>query len=167
MKKLILILLASTLVSVAAFADHPSSLGIGIVAGPHFSEGGAGTDVGLSLKLPSMPIFWAVRLGINSNYTSLGITGDHYFIDEALLRDGKLRLDWYAGLGGYASLGFGNDDANAAIGARVPIGLSWHITPEFELWLGIAPSLGLSILPEFNFPDWFIPGELGLRIWLK
>ena len=61
MKKLIMILLAATFVSVAAFADHPKGMGVGLVAGGNFGSGGAATDIGLSLKLPSMPIFWAVR----------------------------------------------------------------------------------------------------------
>ncbi|HCM27992.1 MAG: hypothetical protein A2Z99_05125 [Treponema sp. GWB1_62_6] len=167
MKKLIMILLAATFVSVAAFADHPKGMGVGLVAGGNFGSGGAATDIGLSLKLPSMPIFWAARLSLNADYFGLGVTGDKYMIDKMLFKEGSFKLDWYAGLGGYANLGFGNSDANASLGARLPIGLSWHITREFELWLGIAPSLGLSLLPEFNFPDWFIPGELGLRIWLK
>jgi hypothetical protein len=167
MKKLFLVFLASALVSVAAFADHPKGMGIGAVAGGNFGTEGSGSDIGLSLKLPSMPIFWAFRLGFSSSYTSLGVTGDKYFVDENLFKEGSFRLDWYAGVGGYANLGVVGSDAFAALGARVPIGVSWHITKEFELWLGLAPSLGLSLMPEFRFPDFFIPGELGLRIWMK
>jgi hypothetical protein len=165
MKKLAFIIMVSSLLSVGAFADHPKGLGVGVVGGANFSSDGSGSDIGLSLKLPSMPIFWALQLSINDSI-ALGVSGDKYLIDKELLKEGDFRLDWYAGIGGYAGLGIG-DVTHASIGARVPIGLSWHITREFELWLGLAPSLGITLAPELNFPDFFFASELGLRIWLK
>lgn len=166
MKKSVLILIAFLLIGPAVFADHPKGMGIGVVGGGNFGGTGFAGDIGLSLKLQSMPIFWGLYLNVNQDYLGIRATGDKYFTDENLIKEGSFRLDWYLGLGGYAALGLGNDSTSAAIGARLPIGLSWHITKEFELWLGVAPSLGLSISP-FQFPDWGVPGELGIRVWLK
>lgn len=168
MKKIVLILAIALALSTAAFADHPGGkIGIGIVGGTTYGEGGVGDgDIGLALKLTSMPIFWGIHMSFTDAGVGLGLTGDVYFNDARLLREGSFTLDWFLGLGGYANLGFWDSSTTAAIGARVPIGLSWHITREFELWLDIAPSLGLAVNP-LNFPDWGICGELGFRVWLK
>ena len=164
MKKTALVLVALLALSMAAYADHPNKLGIGIVGGSGYGSGTIGGDIGLALKLTSMPIYWQANVRLSSGYFGLGVTGDKYFYDQNLLREGSFKLDWFLGLGGYANLGLG-DSAAAAIGARVPVGLSWHITKEFELWLDVAPSLGIGIVP-FNFPDWNVGGELGFRVWM-
>lgn len=162
MKKALSILFTLLALSGLAFADHPrKSIGVGIVGG----GGVGGGDIGLALKLPSAPVFWGLHLAMDSSHVSLGATGDYYFNDETLLKEDKFKLDWYLGLGGYANLGFGSS-ASASMGARIPVGLSWHITKEYELWLGIAPSLGIGIVP-FSFPDWDVAGELGFRVWLN
>jgi hypothetical protein len=163
MKRIAILLSLLLAVTGAAFADHAySKVGIGLVGG----GGVQGGDIGLALKLPKSPLFWGLHLNIYSGYVGLGATGDKYFNDETLVREGNFKLDWYMGLGGYANLGFGSS-ASASIGARLPVGLSWHITKTAELWLGIAPSLGIGILPSFSFPNWDIAGELGFRLWLN
>ncbi|MDR2633119.1 MAG: hypothetical protein LBC51_05800 [Treponema sp.] len=73
-------------------------------------------------------------------------------------------------MGGYLSLGSwnggsGHDDGFAlAVGARVPIGLSWEFLEHFELFGNIYASLGFGIVP-FYFPDWGVGGEIGVRYW--
>jgi len=167
MKKIVLVLAIVLALSASAFADHPGNkIGLGIVGGTGFGGNDFGSNIGLALKLQSMPIYWGAHLRFNTDGLGIGLTGDVYFNDARLLSEGSFKLDWFLGLGGYASLGFWDSDTYAAIGARVPIGLSWHITREFELWLDVAPSLGLGISP-LDFPDWDIAGELGLRVWLK
>jgi hypothetical protein len=96
----------------------------------------------------------------------LGLTADHYFIDEMLLREGGFKLDWFMGLGAYGNFVFADNSAIAA-GARLPIGLSWHFARHFELWAAIAPSLGMKVTPDFEFPDFWFAGEIGFRAWLK
>lgn len=165
MKRLVIVLCAALAFAPAAFADHPSGMGIGLVASGDYGIHGVGGQVGLSLKFSGVPIFWAARLAFNSSFLSLGVTGDKYFTDDNLVSEKGFNLDWFLGLGGYADLTVGNV-VGAAIGARLPVGLSWHITKEFELWLDVAPSLGIGISP-LNFPDWSVPAELGFRAWLK
>jgi hypothetical protein len=166
MKKIVIVLTILLALSASTFADHPAKrMGIGIVGGSGYGSGTTGGDIGLALKLESMPIYWQLNVHLVNGYFGLGATGDVYFNDENLLKEGDFKLDWFLGLGGYANLGFGSS-ASAAVGARVPVGLSWHITREFELWLDVVPSLGISVVP-LEFPDWNVGGELGFRVWLK
>jgi hypothetical protein len=181
MKKLLFIVLIGLLVSTAAFADH-QGLGIGIVGGGGWGGAGFGWPA-LSLKIPSVPIFWGIYLPLNSYGWGMGVTGDFYFFDKNLVtndftnEDGtyKFRLDWYLGLGGFMNMYFWNNkhgygDFNLDLGVRVPVGLSWHIIRQLELFLGIHPGVGIWI-GDYN-KDWqvpvhfFIGGEIGLRLWL-
>lgn len=164
MKKIILIVMVLLLIGgVSAFAEHPDGLGIGIIGGGGYGAGGGGGGAGLSLKLPSLPIYWAANLRINSDHFGLGVTGDYYLYDESLLSEGVLDLGWFFGVGGVVNLGFG-DDFGFNFGVRAPIGLSLQIQP-FEVFLDIAPAIGLGIVPDFGL-FWDFAGELGVRIWL-
>lgn len=86
MKRLLLVLILVVFFSGVAFADHPENkLGIGVMgrwAGLWDGTGSPGAA--LSLKIPGVPIFWGINLGINKDYFSLGISGDSIFL-KALL----------------------------------------------------------------------------------
>jgi len=179
-KKLFIFVLAVVIATGTAFADHPKGTGIGVVG---FYPGG----VGLSLKLPSIPIFWAVSLGFYSGYDSyfsLNVSGDYYMIDKKL--GGPVH--WFLGLGGFFSFNtYTNSYYSAeyswtdlAFGARVPIGLSIQPIPLLEIFLDIAPSLGMIIngeqaytyngnryVPRKGSAGFYFafPVELGLRFW--
>jgi len=60
-----------------------------------------------------------------------------------------------------------NEKFLSAAGVRFPLGLSWHINKEYELFLALDPSVGLSISPDLKFPDLYFAAELGLRYWMK
>jgi hypothetical protein len=147
------------------FADHPSGLGIGVQAGGSsgWGSGGFGGAAALSLKLPSMPIFWAVRLDLGDGYFGLGLSGDKYFIDDKLLP--KAGLNWYLGFGlGLGLWGF-SDTLGLGVSARLPIGLSWQPIPLLEIFLQVVPTLGVQVLPDFHFPYGGIGGDIGIRLW--
>jgi hypothetical protein len=168
MKKLLLVLALALILSVSVFADHPGGLGIGIQGGYYggWESGSGAPGAALSLKLPSIPIFWAISAHGESNFFTLGVAGDLYLIENALVP--QINLHWHAGLGGWVGIGLGGDDLVLALGARVPIGLHIHLLDNFlELFLGVAPNLGVVISPEFHFPAGGWPIELGIRIWLK
>ncbi len=165
MKKLLFGFIIASVLGTAVYADHPSKLGIGGVIGGGYGGYGAGGDLGLSLKLTSMPIFWAFNVSLNSSGVGLRATGDYYFIDTDFITEKGFNLDWYFGAGGYVNIAVGGG-LGLAVGGRAPIGLSWHITNDIEFWLAAAPSLGLGIVP-LKFPDWSLPAEIGLRFWLK
>jgi opacity protein-like surface antigen len=182
MKKFILVTLIALIAGTVAFADH-EGLGIGIVGGGGYAGAGFGYP-GLSLKLPSVPVFWGIYLPLNSNGFGFGLTGDYYFFDGSLVakemtnEDGtyKFKLDWYLGLGGFVNMYFWEDkdrygNFNFDFGVRIPVGLSWHIITPLELFLGVHPGLGIWIgkyNDELAAPVHpFFNGEIGLRLWLK
>jgi len=160
MKKLFLILILAIIITGTAFAQHPKGTGIGgMWSGSFFN--GVYNGAALSLKLPSVPIYWGVHAHGWDGGLYLAISGDKYFVDEILVKD--VGLGWYFGVGGYLGLTFASPPS-AHFGARMPIGLSWMPIKYFELFLGLTPSLGISIRP-FDFPTWGIPLEIGLRVW--
>lgn len=168
MKKLVAVcIIGLSLGAIGAFADHPDGWGLGIVG----RGGYGGFGPAFSLKAPSLPIYWGINLTIKPDYFGVNVTGDYYIIDKALVPD--INLDWYFGVGGYASLGSwsngkgydGHDGFALAAGVRAPIGLSWEFLEHFELFGDIFMGLGLWIVP-FHFPDWDGGGEIGIRYWL-
>jgi hypothetical protein len=159
------------------FAQHPGGLGIGVQGGYGGGLGGA-----LSLKVPSLPVYWAISVGpfeSGSGYSAIGfgVSGDFYMFDQALLPD--IGLGWYLGFGAgvgwysYDSSSSNADYASLSISGRVPIGLSWMIPipVKLELFLQIVPSLTFYI--GMNGSDArsglgtnFFGGDAGIRIWL-
>ena len=184
MKKLVLVLVLAVIISVSAFADHPDGWGVGIMGtfGGGWSGGGIGYGAALSLKAPQLPIFWGVNLHIGSDYFGFGIIGDNYIIHSPLVQD--VGLHWYLGIGGW--LNFYNYSYSAptdysytsfAFGARLPIGLSFQPISLLEVFLDIAPSLGIAIDSEgkygntvaheggLHFPAGGWPFAIGIRLW--
>jgi hypothetical protein len=173
MKKLVLALLIGLLVSTVAFADH-EGFGIGIIGGGGggLNFGGVG-NVGLSLKIPQVPVFWAVYGNFVRDFPGLGITADYYFIDSTMVEekltgdDGSyynLILHWYLGGGVFFNLHPYSNGAFFDIGVRVPVGLSWHIIKPLEMFLAVVPGVGLAnwVRNPFHFG---VNGEIGLRYW--
>jgi len=180
MKKILIILILAAIMTGTAFADHPKGFGIGIVG---FYPGGGG----LSLKIPSIPIFWAVNLGFGGHdywgykdsWFSINLTGDYYFLDNRL--GGPVH--WFLGVGGF--LGVENHSGKSGdtdwgwtdvhLGARIPIGLSIQPVKIFEIFLDIAPGFGINFYGDSKHGNygrgsgmgsfWYWPIELGLRFW--
>jgi len=167
MKKMLLVSILILVMAGAAFADHPNDkFGIGIMAGywGGWEKGGGSAHTALSLKIPNIPIFWAINLGFDSNYFRMGVSGDYYLAEGVLVSD--INLHWFAGLGAWVNLAFVSDNTYLSLGGRVPIGLSWHVLEIMEIFLDIAPSLGFQVTPDFHFPSGGWPIEIGIRIWL-
>jgi len=171
-KKIILFTILITFLSAGfAFADYPKGWGIGIQGGFY---GGWGGEFGLSrgaaisLKVPSVDIFWAIDLSINNNHFGLGVSGDKYFLHNALVP--SIGLDWYIGGGVGVGLGL-RDDRNNPISlnavVRIPIGLSFQPIDLFEIYLQMVPQIGFQFLPGFHFPIGGWPINLGIRLWFK
>jgi|TergutMp193P3_1026864.scaffolds.fasta_scaffold22514_3 hypothetical protein len=171
MKKLLLVLLVGLGLTTSAFADH-EGLGVGFIGGWGWPSHGY---AGLSLKVPKLPIFWGIYPVFAGQSFGVGVTGDFYFIDKNLVsstmtnEDGNynFKLDWFLGLGMFLNTWFWDGGANVGLGARVPIGLSWHIIKQLELFFDFAPGVGVS----FNSggvwgPYWAGALEIGLRFWM-
>jgi len=166
MKKAVLCLALFTILATGAvFADHPSGFGIGIQGGYSGTwgvKGGLGNGA-LSLKLPSLPIFWAMRMDIVKGYFGLGVSGDYYLIDSKLVP--AIGLNWYLGIGAAVGISIGSDWLGLGIAARLPVGLSWQPLSFIEVFLQVVPSLGVAVIPEFHFPYGGIGGDIGIRFW--
>jgi hypothetical protein len=173
MKKILVVVLVLFLtITAGTFADHPSGTGIGINF--RYDVGGGGVGPALSLKLKPVPVYWGISLGINKDWFGLNVAGDYYFIDKSLIPE--IKLGWYLGVGGYVGMWFwqdnyrpgwatGNSAMSLALGARLPVGLTWQPLDFLEVFFDVAPRLGLSVLPV-HFPDWGVDFDLGVRLWL-
>jgi len=173
MKKLVLILALMVYMAVGAFAEHPDGWGIGIVGQGHLDWNGFKGSPGaaLSLKMPQKPIFWGISARIMSNYLGVSVTGDYYLIDKRLTPD--INLGWYLGIGGYAGFYHVSGDGSyngLGAGARVPIGIYIIPVDFFEVFVDVAPSLGLGIYlgnkSGLELPAGGLGADIGVRFWL-
>jgi hypothetical protein len=163
-KKLFVVILVLFLCTGTLFADHPGGTGIGVIFGGGWGSYGLGI-AGLSLKLESVPVFWGISAYLSQWGFGAGVTGDIYLIDSTLVKSGGFDLGWYFGLGALVNFHFWDGGMAIDAGARVPIGLSWHIIPQAELFLAAVPNVGLRVGPGGPL-FWGVNGELGLRFWL-
>jgi hypothetical protein len=94
------------------------------------------------------------------HYGSFGLFGDYLWFDT--LARGTAKLDWHFGPGGRLWLGDNGNGDNAALAARMPVGLDLTFErPEFlELFVEIAPAL--YIVPRVDLQ---IEGMLGIRFY--
>jgi hypothetical protein len=173
-KKLLLVALMALALGAAAFADH-EGLGIGGVGGGGGGFGSHGYgNVGLSLKIPQLPVFWGLYANFLWDYPGFGVTADFYFFDTNLVTntlsnedgDYNFKLDWYFGVGGFFNMYIGKSVNYFDAGVRLPIGLSWHIIRQLELFFDVAPNIGITNWRE-NLFHFGIVVELGLRYWIN
>jgi hypothetical protein len=160
----LLLICFALVLSGAVFADHPDNkVGVGLFVGGGWAGVGGGVfNPGFSLKVPRLPLFWGLNAFFGS-ITGLSVSADYYLVDRDLVKDGSFDLDWFLGIGLFTHLYFGNH-FTMALGARLPIGLSWHINQAFELFLDVAPGIGL----KFDSRPFYgaLAVELGLRFWI-
>jgi hypothetical protein len=166
-KKIILAALIAVITTGAAFADYPKGWGVGLFAG--FSEYWESGHVdsanwGFALKAPQLPIFWGIALELDRNYSIIGVRGDHYLIHNNLIKE--INLHWYIGIGGWLWLWLPrHGNFGFSLGARVPIGLSWQPVDLLEIFLELAPAMGLRVTPNFHFPIGGLGASIGFRLW--
>ena len=197
MRKLSIILVLLLVLSVStAFADHPAGWGVGILGRGAWSYGYDGYGgLALSLKAPMLPVFWGLNLDFGVGHFGIGVTGDFYFIDMKIADFNGPNLGWYLGVGGYftfSSRTGGHFDYNGrrrtaswtslALGARIPIGLSFQIpisAISLEIFAALIPNLGLGFwFWDSMYDDYWkdhdrghvgftggVGGELGVRVW--
>jgi len=177
MRKIALVLIVGMLAAGATFAQHSDDeVGIGAVFNFGGSSRGFLISPGVSFKLPNIPVFWGVAVNFYDGLWGPAITGDHHFFarnfrDEVVTGDDgrtyDLRLDWFAGVGGFANLLFGGPDNSPdfAFGLRIPAGMTWRVISWGEVALGMVPSLGLYVGHDGPAFHWSVSGELVLRYW--
>ena len=176
MKKTVLVFIMAVVISVSAFADHPPGLGVGVVGQYDIAWDNyvRAPGVALSLKAPHLPIYWGLSLALRDNGFGISVIGDRYLIDSNLVRE--LNLGWYLGIGAYTGVfGYTGSESGFSLrtGARVPIGIYIFPVDFFEIFLDVAPSLGLGVYLgdrggrtfPIDFPDGGIGADIGIRFW--
>jgi len=187
-KVLVAVVLAAVLATGTAFADYPDGWGIGIMGtyglGFGDSENFLGSGAALSLKIPGVPVFWGINMGIGSDFFGIGIQGDYYFIHNNIAGP----LHWYFGVGGFFNMQFWSYRSslieyswtNFGGGVRIPVGLSFQPLELLEVFFNIAPSFGVRVVGAYEYTilgttyrrdgdvgfGWGVPIEIGVRLWL-
>jgi len=178
MKKLVFVVLVGLFMGTAVFADHPDGLGLGGVT--NFGWGQFGEDYragyinpGLNLKIPHVPVFWSFFGNLKKDSVGFGLSGDYYIFDKIIVDEDRtnekgiyrFKMGWYLGVGLFADADFWDDTTVYNVGVRVPGGVSWYIIEKLELFVGIAPNIGLWAVDSETGLRWLINQELGIRYW--
>jgi hypothetical protein len=136
------------------------SFGLGLRAG--YGWGGFGG--GGLLFSPNSQLHFGGNYYIGSGGFYLGVTGDYWVIDKELTSIGRGTLDFYAGAGLFADIGI-FDDPKLGAGIRIPIGLDFDFDV-VDIFIEVAPQLGLSFLPGIGLWGSWLGGAIGARFWI-
>lgn len=162
-KRTLIIVIAILLLIGVAVSGFSVPRKTGFAIGGAFALDPIGTvypGAALTFKLPVLPPIWGVGFSFGSQAFRLGITGDWWLWNFQLL--GPLWL--YLGPGLWVNINIADSGSGVGLGLRVPVGLQlWFIEP-LELFLEIAPRVGLSISDPVTL-DWGIQGAIGFRFW--
>ncbi len=158
MKKIMLALVLLLCVS----ASGVFALGLGVQGDFNVGEN---TDAGLSasIKFDSIPFYFAVKTSFTNDYFALGLTADNWILNDTFIQE---PFKWFIGWGLYTNMVIA-DPFGISVGGRIPVGLNAFFANGFvEPYIQVAPSIGITFLPDLHFPDWSVPISLGVRFWL-
>lgn len=158
MRKVVVLVCVLTVISMTSVF----AFGIGIQGG--FNAGIGNGDAAVTFKLDNVPFVFAGNVQINGGGFGLGLTADYWVLNDTFI---AAPFKWYIGLGGYGTIRIG-DPLALSVGLRVPVGINAFFFENFlEPYIQVAPSIGINILPSFNFPSFFVPINLGVRFWIN
>lgn len=152
-KKLILVALLITLVSISCF-----SWGIGAAFGLDNLGGLPGSSVMMSAKFDQLPFLMGLGFASVGNTISFGFTADYWMLNQNLFSF----INVYVGPGLY--IGY---NQSLQIGGRIPIGLNVFPVKWLEGFLEIAPTLSIRLSDPVQFPLFGFQGAIGARFWFK
>lgn len=155
-KKVTALLVAVLLIF--AVAGSASGLAIGASYGLNLTGGTVGGGVLLSAQFDSLPFLLGLGFSGGGGSFNIGVTADWILYRAPLA--GALGL--YAGPGLYVDLGNNLFD----IGARIPVAIYIFPIDIIELFLEVAPTIGIGFGGgTVRFPEFALQGAFGFRFW--
>jgi hypothetical protein len=156
-KKIIVLCLLTVFFAVTSI----SALSLDAIGGSFSLDvagGGAIPGAALSLRLDNSPLLFGTGFTIGKDAFSFGFTVDYWMYHTNL---GKV-ISMYIGPGAYISY------ANALnLGLRVPIGFQFFPIEPLELFIELAPSIGVGLGDKITFPNFGIQTAFGFRFWFR
>ena len=145
MKKFILLMtMAACFCACSAFgAGSPARVGLGVFGGE---------PVGVTFRYGRFPVAefgWSGFIGQELHFAL-----DYWIINNPI----QGQFSWYLGFGGKMRI----QSDSIAIGARLPVGLQWFMTPDWELFFELAP--GIRFFPA---PPFWGDAVIGIRYYFK
>lgn len=141
-----------TIVLLLVVAASGFSLGLGLAYGLSPIGDLPANNVLFSAKFDQLPFLMGLTFSLQDPFR-FGMTADWWMVQQPLAGI----VNFYAGPGLYAGFGAGSFD----IGGRIPLGLNIYPISVLELFLEVAPAIGL--LP--TFPDVGLQAAVGFRFW--
>ncbi|QEN05735.1 hypothetical protein EW093_13800 [Thiospirochaeta perfilievii] len=166
MKKLSLLIITSIFVGTSSLF----SLGLGIQgninAGEFFAPG-----VALSLKLDSVPFYFAFNWQFEEEVKNFSLTSDYWALNKTMLYVNNQPLNLFFGLGAYCNVTIdqsqNGDYFQPSLGLRIPVGINMYILDRvLEPFIQVAPSFGIHFIPSLGADTVYWPLSVGIRMWL-
>lgn len=149
-------------------------LGAGITMGTHAIGFGAQFNANASsVFTPGVSLAFSFTHRVHTAFnwyfgdnTTIGITGDYWIFNPALVKFNSGSFRFHLGAGLYTNIIFA-DDTDWTGGIRFPVGFNLLVLKDFlEVYINVAPSVGIQFYPSFAMDKFFFPIALGARIWL-
>ncbi|WNY68754.1 DUF3996 domain-containing protein [Borreliella lusitaniae] len=168
--KIIVMLIIILLAPISGFANSKDSargtFGVGIILplpiALEISMGNFDLDIGLYSGVNNLFLDWK----------TLFIALDYIFYTYVFLGTANI-LDFSVGAGGYGTIWFSrfggskSGSGPMSIGARLPLALNLAVLrKKFDIFLRIAPGLGMNIWSNGVGFRWEIFAGLGMRFWI-
>ncbi len=153
-KRIVLLVLLAVIAAAPAF-----SFGIGGAFGIDLAGGTVGPGALLSFKLDEFPAVFGVGARLGEGNFRIGVTADWWLYTTNLVN----MLNLYVGPGLFLNVGTGVFD----VGGRIPVGINMYVIDPLELFLEVAPVIGIEFSPVVDFPAWGVQGALGFRFWFN
>ena len=170
-KKLLLCIVILCIITIT----NAYALGIGVQG--NFSAGDVFAP-GLSLVVsPTSITHFALNWYIDFDKTNIiGLTFDAVPLNIQVMPSPKfelmasredLSLYFNLGLGLFANISLVDKDFGYFGGVRIPVGFSFYLVKLIEIYINVAPSFEVNLIPAMEFGDRFYPIAIGVRLWFK
>ena len=165
---------ALIITALLCLAIMEKSHAFGLGAQLNFSTGGVFAPGASLLLSPNNKTHLALNWYLASEKENIvGLTLDRIFIPTPNSNFNAGIVNFTLGAGAFANVIFNRDsDSDNNIdfegGVRIPVGININLGHDaFEIFTHVAPSFGVSFLPELSFSKPFFPIALGIRIWFR